>query len=221
MTAVDAAATDFALDRGDATLRGWTANPGRRDALLYFGGNAEPVQANLGTLDAQVPGRTLYLLAYRGYGASDGTPSQDALLEDALALYDEVRRRHPDGRIGVVGRSLGSGVAAHVADAREVDRLALVTPFDSLVAVAAGHYPWLPVRWLLRERYESVPRLARHRGPVLVLAAGRDRVVPAGHARALVAGRRPPADHVEFPQAGHDDIHLQPGYAARLSAFFE
>lgn len=220
VTTVAATTTDFALDRGDVVLRGWTANPGRTDALLYFGGNAESVQQNLGTLDRQVPGRTIYLVAYRGYGASDGEPTEAALLADGLALYDSVRQRHPRGRIGVLGRSLGSGIATHVAAERDVDRLALVTPFDSMVAVARRHYPWLPVDALLRERYDSVPRLARHRGPVLVLASGRDTVVPADHARALVAGRAPPARWVEYPAAGHDDLHLQPGYAGEIARFF-
>ncbi|MDH5821449.1 alpha/beta hydrolase [Luteimonas sp. RD2P54] len=218
-TRSDAAGTDFAIDRGDAVLRGWIANPGHADAVLYFGGNAERVEDNREDLARWLPARTGYLPAYRGYGASDGTPGETALLGDALALFDLVRARHPDGRIAVIGRSLGSAVAAHVAAHREVERLVLVTPFDSMVEVARGHYPWLPVRWLLRERYEAIPPLRRHDGPLLVLRAGADTVVPPRHADRLVAAlpRRPEVR--DFPNAGHNDIHLQPGYGEAISDF--
>ncbi len=218
-TRTAAAATDFALDRGDATLRGWLVNPGREDAVLYFGGNAERVEHNRRDFAAWLPAHSVYLLAYRGYGASEGSPDEPALVGDALALFDEVRRRHPQGRIAVIGRSLGSGVAVQLAAQREVDRLVLVTPFDSLAAVAATHYPWLPVRLLMRDRYESAAALPGYAGPVLVLRAGADTVVPAVHADRLVASRPQHTQVLDFPQAGHNDIHLDPGYGDAISRF--
>ncbi|MBD9368156.1 alpha/beta hydrolase [Xanthomonas sp. XNM01] len=212
--------TDFALERGPAvTLRGWTVDPGRHDALLYFGGNAERIEGWRGPFAAWFEGRSVYLVAHPGYGASDGTPGEQALLGDALAVYDEVRRRHPDGRIGVVGRSLGSGVAAWVAAQREVDRLALITPFDSLAAVGQAHYPWLPVRWLASERYPSSTWLQDYAGPVLVLRAGRDTVVPPGNTDRLLAVL-PHAEVVDFPAAGHNDLSDDPRYAQALIGFF-
>nr|WP_257644269.1 alpha/beta hydrolase [Luteimonas salinisoli] len=218
-TRSDPAETDFSLDRGDAVLRGWIVNPGRGDALLYFGGNAERVEDNRDALADWAPARTGYLPAYRGYGASDGTPGEALLLADALALYDLVRQRHPEGGIAVVGRSLGSAVAAHVAAHRDVERLALVTPFDSMVEVARGHYPWLPVRWLMRERYDTASLLPRHEGPVLVLRAGADTVVPPRHADRLVAAQPRQPMVRNFPGAGHNDIHLHPGYDEAIAGF--
>lgn len=215
----EAAETDLELDRGDAVLRGWIVNPHQTDAVLYFGGNAERIEDNRDDLAAWLPARSSYLLAYRGYGASDGSPSEAALLADALALYDEVRRRHPHGRIALIGRSLGSGVASHVAAHRDVERLVLVTPFDNLAAVAQGHYRWLPVRLLLRDRYDSVARLARHDGPLLVLRAGNDAVIPPRHTDRLIASWHRTPTVVDFPQAGHNDIHLQPGYGEALARF--
>jgi pimeloyl-ACP methyl ester carboxylesterase len=152
-TRVNAAQTDFALARRDVVLRGWVVNPGRRDAVLYFGGNAESVEENRESFTRALPSHTVYLVAYRGYGASDGEPTEADLLADALALHDDIAKRHPGGRIAVVGRSLGSGVATWVAAERKVSALVLVTPFDSLAAVAQAHYPVFPVRLLLHDRY--------------------------------------------------------------------
>ena len=188
-THVPRAATDYALDRGDAVLRGWALHREAGEPILYFGGNAEQVGANRADFARWFPVRAVYLPAYRGYGASDGMPSQDALFADALALYDAVRAQHPGQRISVIGRSLGSGVAAYVASHRDVARLALVTPYDSMVAVGQAHYPWLPVSLLARERFESTRWLRGYHRPVLVLQASDDRVVPRANTEALVRAK--------------------------------
>ena len=220
-TRADAGHTDFSLTRPDAVLRGWVVNPGRADALVYFGGNAESVDANRDAFAHALPSHTVYLVAYRGYGASDGTPTEPALLADALALHDEVAKRHADGRVAVAGRSLGSGVATHVAAEREVPALILVTPFDSLAAVAQAHYPMFPVRLLLHDRYDSAARLPRHRGALLVLRAGRDTVVPPRNTDRLLAAFKGPATVLDFPRAGHDDLSLDPAYWPAIQAFLE
>lgn len=217
-TRVPAEATEYALVRPDATLRGWIVNPGQPSAIVYFGGNGEAVQLNRGDFARWFPGRTVYLLAYRGYGASDGAPAADAILADALAFFDDVQARHPGRPVSAIGRSLGSGVASYVASRRPVDRLALVTPFDSLANVARAHYRWLPVRWLLRERYPAVDWLDAYPGPVLVLRAGRDEVVPARNTDALLE-RLPRAEAVAIEAAGHNDLQAFPAYGEALAAF--
>lgn len=209
-TRLDAIHTDFALRRPDATLRGWLLQPGRQDALIYFGGNAEAIEGMRTRLTRWFPGRSIYLVAYRGYGASDGSPEEAALLADALALFDHARGKHPDGEVAVIGRSLGSGVASYVAAQRPVSKLVLVTPFDSLAAVAAGHYPWLPVDWLLQDRYDSDRHLADFNGPVLVIRAGNDRVVPPARTDALIAALPAPPEVLVVPEAGHDGVFSDP-----------
>jgi len=218
-TRVAPAQADFAFHRPDAVLRGWVVNPGQQDAVLYFGGNAEALEANRGAFAQWLPTHTVYLLAYRGYGASDGQPSEAALFADALALHDEVARRHPSGRIAIAGRSLGSGVAAYVATERDTTDLVLVTPFDSLTAVAQSHYPVFPVRLLLTDRYDSVARLPRYRGRLLVLRAGRDTVVPPPHTDRLLASFTGQARVVDFPRAGHDDLSTDPAYWPAIRDF--
>lgn len=217
-TRVDARDTDFELRRDGTTLRGWLVNPGRPSALLYFGGNAERIEMARDEFAAWFPDRSVYLLAYRGYGASEGSPGEAALFADSVALFDHVRARHP-GSIVVVGRSLGSGVASYLASQRPVERLALITPFDSLAEVASAHYPWLPVRILFRERYESRRYLAAYRGPVLVVRAGRDELIPAGNTSRLIAALPSPPQILDVPEADHDSVGDAPAYRKALTAF--
>ncbi len=219
-TRVDADSTNYALRRDDGVvLRGWVVNPGAPDTLLYFGGNAEHV-GELGALLADwLPRRTAYLVAYRGYGASGGAPAQDLLLADAVALYDDVATRHPDARIAVMGRSLGSGVAAHLAARRPVEKLVLVTPFDSLVAVAGAHYPWLPTSLLVTERYESAAWLRDYQGDVLVIRAGRDVIVPPTNTDRLIAALPRPPQVLTLADAGHNNVLTTAAEADALIRF--
>lgn len=218
-TTVDAASTDFVVKRPDATLRGWALNPNGSDPILYFGGNAERVEYNRDAFARLFPNRSVYLLAYRGYGASDGAPSQAALVPDALAFFDEVQRRHPGQKIAVIGRSLGSGIASQVAAKRPVERLALVTPFDSMVATAKSHYPMFPVSWLLDERYESDRALKAYDRPVLIVHGGRDDVVPEANTLDLIRALPKSPTVVRIANADHNDISEYPEFVSALSEF--
>ncbi|MEG1279946.1 MAG: alpha/beta hydrolase [Comamonas sp.] len=231
LTLVEASQTNFLLQQGDVTLRGWQSHPGMgatapaRDAVIYLGGNAERVEQAVLLLRQWLPGHSVYSLAYRGYGASDGTPTEADLERDAIALFDTVHQLHPQGRIVVVGRSLGSGVAAAVAAQRQPAQLVLITPFDSMIATVRDHYGWLPVGLLLRDRYPSHERLQQYGGPLLVLRAGRDALVLPARTDALeqaLTARKGPAVEVEnFAAADHINILQTPGLATRLRSFVE
>jgi pimeloyl-ACP methyl ester carboxylesterase len=158
-------------------------------ALIYFGGNAEDVASSLAGLAQAFPDHALYLMHYRGYGGSTGRPSEAGLFADAIALFDRVRQEHE--RIVVVGRSLGSGVAVHLASARPAARLVLVTPYDSLQTLAEQRFPWLPVRWLLRDRFESWRYAPRVAAPTLIVVAERDDIVPVASSETLRSRFRP------------------------------
>lgn len=167
---------------GTRVLVAHRPHPGPR-ALIYFGGNAEDVSVTRAELAALLPETALYLLHYRGYGGSGGRPSEAALRADARALYAHVAERHRE--VSVVGRSLGTGPAVHLAATRPVERLVLLVPFDSLLAVARGAMPWLPVDLLLRDRWDAAAEASRVRAPTTIVAAQFDAVVPLRHAEAL------------------------------------
>ena len=213
------APSTFELTRpGNIQLRGWVDRPGQPRALLYFGGNGETLQGARAQLAECCPGWSGYFLPYRGYGGSDGSPSRDAILGDALALYDKVAKRHRGQPVAVVGRSLGSGVAAWVARQRPVARLVLITPFDSLGNVAKAHYPWLPVDTLLTERYDSADWLHGRSEPTLVIRASRDQVVPAANTDALLATLPTGTGVVEI-EGDHNNLSVSPAYTQALADF--
>ena len=218
-TTVDAAGTDFELERPDATLRGWVVNRGQPDPILYFGGNAERIEANRDAFTRMFPARSVYLVAYRGYGASTGEASEATLVPDALAVFDEVQHLHAGQRIAVIGRSLGSGIASQVAAQRPVERLALVTPFDSMIGAANAHYPIFPVDWLLNERYESAKALRTFRQPILIVHGGRDEIVPEQSTQRLIGMLPAPAKVVRIGDADHNDITTHDVFAESLIAF--
>jgi pimeloyl-ACP methyl ester carboxylesterase len=198
-------ASSLTLDREGVRLRITTHPADGPDALLYFGGNAEAVAGSLPELRQAFPGHALYLMNYRGYGGSGGRPSEAAVVADALALYDLVQERHRN--VSVMGRSLGSGVAVQVAAARPVARLVLVTPFASLRELAARQFPFVPVRWLLRDPFESGAHAGRVRAPTLVLVAEHDEVIPRASTDALLE-RFPPglASLAVLPGTSHNTV---------------
>lgn len=213
----DAAVPSRPLQRDGTTLQvSMREAPGPR-AVVYFGGNAEDVSRSVDPLHAAFDGAAVYALHYRGYGGSDGLPSEAALVGDGRALVADVVRRHPD--VVVVGRSLGSGVAVQVARTHPPRHLVLVTPFDSMTALASRYFRWLPARLILRDLYDSRAHAPAISTPTTLIVAGRDEVVPPAHADALFAAFGPGvARVVRLERAGHNDIDADPGYAAALRA---
>lgn len=190
----------------DLALRGVRVLPqAGRTVLLYFGGNAEPVVANAYDM-LRLGSVTAYLIDYRGYGESEGSPSETDLRKDALAHFDWIRDRHPANPIVVVGRSLGTAMALHVAARREIDGLVLISPFTSLRDVARFHLPWLPVGPFMRHPFDTVPDARRIRIDPLVIAAEHDSVIPRYLTEALVRElpSRPEAHFV--PRTDHNDL---------------
>jgi pimeloyl-ACP methyl ester carboxylesterase len=187
------------------------------NALLYFGGNAEDVSYSLPSVATAFPDHALYLLHYRGYGGSSGKPSEAALFADALVLFD---RAHTDHRnIVVVGRSLGSGVAIHLASLRPVARLVLVTPFDSLQDLAAQQFPFFPVRWLLLDKFESWRYAEQVTAPTLIVAAEHDEVIPRTSTEALYKRFRTGVASFEVVAGtNHNTVSESPDYVPLLQS---
>jgi uncharacterized protein len=186
-------------------------------ALVYFGGNAEDVSVNLASFAAAFPDRAIYLLHYRGYGGSSGKPTEAALHADAQALFDHVQQSHTE--IAAVGRSLGSGVAIHLARERPVSPLVLVTPYDSIEAVGVRRYPYFPVRWLITDKFDSCSVAPAIRAPTLLLVAETDAVVPRAHTDRLRAAFAPGiATAIVVPGTDHQTISHTAQYLEAMRA---
>src|SRR5690606_32358147 len=170
----------------DLRLEGWFVPPAARptgQAVVVFNGNAgnrahrAPMAAALARA-----GHAVLLFDYRGYGGNPGLPSERGLLRDGRAAVEAVASR-PDidpSRIVYFGESIGTGVAVQVAVERPPHGLILRSPFTSLVDVGREHYPFLPVAWLARDRFDSMARAADIRSPLLVIAGTADSIVPYG-----------------------------------------
>jgi hypothetical protein len=154
------------------------------------------------------------LLEYPGYGPRPGRPSERALVADGRAALWQLKAEGP-GPVLLLGESLGSGVAVQVASRGpgSVAGLLLVTPFARLTEVAAHHYPFLPMRLLLRDRWDSLGAIGGYAGPVAILVAGRDEVVGAAQGRRLAGAVTGPVQLREVPWAGHNGLPLAPGRA--------
>jgi pimeloyl-ACP methyl ester carboxylesterase len=209
---------DLELMVGGTALRGWEVNPGQKRALVYYGGNGEGLDWLVGPLSSKFPDHTSYLVAYRGYGASEGKPFERVLTTDALAVFEHVAALHR-GSVDIVGRSLGSAVAMQVAVRRRVRRLVLIAPFDSMAALAAEHYPRLPVRLMLRDHWDSAAVAHQLRAPVLVVRAGRHKVVfPAATNRLLAALPAEP-QVLNLSRRGHNTVDADPTYWPTIVEF--
>jgi pimeloyl-ACP methyl ester carboxylesterase len=181
------------------------------DAVMYFGGNAEDVSGSLPALADAFPAHAVYLMHYRGYGASSGKPSEAAVFADALAAFDQLHAQHAN--ITVIGRSLGSGVAVHLASVRPVTRLVLVTPYDSVAELAAQQFPMFPVRWMLNDKFESWRYAPLVKVPTTLVTAENDYVIPRASSQQLLGRFKPGiARYVEIPNTGHNTISERPAY---------
>jgi uncharacterized protein len=203
-------------------LRGWMRSSSATPApvVLYFGGNAEEVSGTLA--DPRWPREwTIVAVNYRGYGTSEGAPGEPALVADARVIFDAVAAR-PEvdaRRIVAFGRSLGTGVAVKLAGARPLAGVILVSPFDSLTALGRTHYPWLPVSWLLRHRFESDADARRIQAPLLAIVADGDSIVPRERSRALYDAWAGPKSWLVVAGTDHNTLSVPDAFWTGVAGF--
>lgn len=184
-------------------------------AIIYFGGNAEDVSLNLPLFTQIFPGTALYLLHYRGYGGSTGSPSEQRNQQDALALFDYVAGQHEDIRL--IGRSLGTAMSLFVASQRPVAKQLLITPFDSVQDIASAQFPYVPVAWLLRDRYDMSLLAPAVTAPTQLLIAEQDEIIPRQSSERLYARfAAGVAIKVVVPKADHNSVGNSAEYWSAL-----
>ena len=183
--------------------------------LLGFGGNAWNAEATALTLHALFPHRDVVAFHYRGYAPSTGRPSAQALFSDSLIIFDHLLGAKAGERIIPVGFSIGAAIAAYLARHRAVAGLILITPFDSLEAVARDLYWWAPVAPLLRNRMPTIEFVRASHAPTALIIAERDTIVPKRRSAPLRAAIR----NLVFEgaiDAGHNDLYGRADFAAAV-----
>lgn len=208
------------LDSHGHRLRGIHLPPVRaiEDAplLLVFGGNAWNAESAAVYVQDLYPSADVVAFHYRGYAPSEGLPGATALQQDSLAIHDWARLEFPERKMVAIGFSIGSGVAAHLAANRQIDGAILVTPFDNLADVAAGHYRWLPVRLLFRHRMAPAEALAQSDVPIAIIIAGADRLIPPKRGEALTRNARNVILTRTIEGASHNDIYERSDFKSEM-----
>lgn len=213
---------------GIAISAWYLPHPTALGTIIFCHGNA-------GNIADRVPtgsilrslGCNVLLFDYRGYGRSGGTPTEEGTYLDAQAAWDYVKgeKREPPGRIVVFGRSLGGAVAIELAvrcAATPPAALVLDSTFTSVTDIGRMHYPFLPVNWLLRYRYESIDKIGRIDVPKLFFHGRKDELIPIENGRRLFDAAADPKQFVETP-GGHNTggFDYSPQYTAQLASFIQ
>lgn len=178
-----------------------------KPVVLYFQGNGGALDLRVGRFRWLIAdGTGLVALCYRGYGGSSGSPSEQGLIRDAAAAYEFAAAHYEPARLVLWGESLGTAVAIALAAERKVGGLILDAPFTSAADIGAATYPYVPVRWLIKDPFRSDLRIKRVTAPVIVLHGARDRVVPIRFGERLFALANEPKRMVRFPDGNHSDL---------------
>lgn len=215
------------------TLHGWVDNPGQANALIYFGGSSESVELRRQALAQAFPNHTRYFVPYRGFWPNRPKKTKDAqekqtnrvlksveadIKSDARRTFACIAKLHDN--VDVLGRSLGTGVALHVAAHENVRRLGLITPYDSIIDIAQSRYKWMPVKYMLRDRFESWRDAMKVRAPIFAILAETDPVTPHKCWENLKRHLNTTVGVATAPNTDHSNIVESPVTWNELQNFF-
>lgn len=217
-------AVDLRLETEDGeTLQAWyaAARPGL-PTILYLHGNGGEIAGRAERFAAyQAQGFGVLFVSYRGFGASTGSPSEPGLVNDARAAYDWLIAQgvSPEA-IVLVGESLGSGVAVQLAAERTVGAVALEAPYFSAADIASSTYWWLPVRLLMKDKFDSFAYIGKVQAPLLIIHGDQDDIIPLGEGQKLFASANEPKHMLVIPGGTHGSIFSAETWAREMQ-FFE
>jgi fermentation-respiration switch protein FrsA (DUF1100 family) len=191
------------------TLIAWYRPPAADDKpiILYFHGNGGSLRMRADRFrKLMANGSGLLAVSWRGYGGSTGTPNEAGLKIDAQTAYAFAAERYPAERIVVFGESLGTAIAIAIAAEKPVAKLILDAPYTSAADIAASVYPFVPVRWLMKDQFRAAEQIGQVSVPVLMLHGEQDRVIPIAFAEKLYESITAPKSFVRFARGGHVDL---------------
>jgi fermentation-respiration switch protein FrsA (DUF1100 family) len=197
------------------SLFGWykPSYPPSKPTIVWFHGNA----SNVGiTLRRAVPyltkGYGLLAVEYRGYAGNPGAPTEQGLYKDGRAFFEWLKAKGvAENNIIVYGESIGSGSAVQMATEYTVHTLILESPFTSTMDAAAFHYPYVPVKWLIKDRYENIAKIKDIKSPLILAYGDQDRVIPHRLGQALFDAAPEPKSRIVIEGGDHnnlDDFHV-------------
>jgi len=209
-------------------LNGWfIPHPEARVTMVWFHGNAGNIShrvENIKLLHDKVK-INIFIFDYRGYGRSEGSPSEAGTYEDGVAALQFVGKQLgvKTGDLIIFGRSLGAAVAAEMAGRVQSRALILESPFVSIREMAKSVFPLLPITSLLQTRYDNLEKIVKIKVPLLVIHGDRDEVVPYEHGKRVFAAAPAPKDFYPITGAGHNNTYIVGGdaYFQRLRSFIE
>ncbi len=200
---------------GNRVVTWYGKAPPGAPTILYFHGNGGSLETRSERVRKYMAhGLGIFMMTWRGFGGSTGQPSEAANVADALLAYDTLAKEVDPKDIIVYGESLGTGVAVQVAGQRRVAGLVLDAPYTSMVDLAALHYPYIPGRWFMTDRYETRAHIAKVSAPLLILQGEADDVIPVEMGREVFELAPGPKTIRTFPGAGHSDHYLFGSYDA-------
>ena len=211
---------EISIINNNTLLKGWIINQNQPNAIIYFGGNSEQISDNIPDFKDILKNSTVYLINYRGYGKSEGTQSESNFYSDALKIYDTISPNHRS--VSVIGRSLGSGIATYLAANKKINKLVLITPYDSINNMAKSAYPIFPIDLMLKDKFDSLSRADAIKSPTLIFMAETDNVVQHKHTENLI--RKLPKNLLTVKyvkNSDHSSITDQQAYKQDLKSWFE
>ena len=192
------------------TLIAWYRPPAAdedKPIILYFHGNGGSLRMRADRFrKLMANGSGLLAVSWRGYGGSTGTPNEAGLKIDAQTAYAFAAERYPAERIVVFGELLGTAIAIAIAAEKPVAKLILDAPYTSAADIAASVYPFVPVRWLMKDQFRAAEQIRQINVPVLMLHGEQDRVIPIAFAEKLYGSITAPKSFVRFARGGHVDL---------------
>lgn len=196
-------------------IHGWyIPHPKPLAYMIFFHGNAGNISDRIWSIDVfNQMGLSVFIFDYRGYGKSEGDPSEDGLYKDALAAWHymtETRRISPDN-IVLFGRSLGGGVASWLARGKKPGAVICESTFSSIGDMGQDTYPYLPVRYLVRYRFSAIDHIRDVACPVLIIHSPDDDIVPFAHGKRIFEAANEPKDFLEIKGSHNEGMMLSEG----------